>query len=99
MLLVVTLFPKAKTVARRPNGGQARRLCYNRAPPKRGEGRTGAVPAETTPPPCFPQNPLSPGDERTARRMRLTLYGCALLLLLAVVAAIVGAVHLVRSPL
>ncbi len=26
-----------------------------------------------TPPPYFPQNPLSPGDEKTARKLRLTL--------------------------
>ena len=49
------------------------------------------------PPPYFPQNPLSPGDERTARRMRLTLYGCAALAALALVGAIVGLVYLVRS--
>ena len=52
-----------------------------------------------TPPPYFPQNPLSPGDGRTARKMRLTLYGCALLLLLAAAAAFVGLVRLVRSLL
>ena len=49
-----------------------------------------------TPPPYFPQNPLSPGDEKTARKIRLTLYGCALLALLALVAAVFGVVHLVR---
>jgi len=53
------------------------------------------VPTDT-PPPYFPQNPLSPGDEKTARKIRLTLYGCALLALLALVAAVLGVVYLVR---
>ena len=56
------------------------------------------MPTET-PPPYFPQNPLSPGDERTARRMRLTFYGCAALVALGLLAAIVGVVYLVRSLL
>ena len=50
-----------------------------------------------TPPPYFPQTQLSPGDERTARRVRLTLYGCGILLVLGIVAAIVGVVLLIRS--
>ncbi|MFL6257368.1 MAG: hypothetical protein ACJ74T_20345 [Pyrinomonadaceae bacterium] len=56
------------------------------------------MPTET-PPPYFPQNPLSPGDEKTARKLRLTFYGCALLVALAVLAAIAGLVYLVRSLL
>ena len=52
-----------------------------------------------TPPPYFPQNPLSPGDEKTAKKLRLTFYGCVLLVALAVVAAVVGVVYLVRSML
>jgi len=56
------------------------------------------VPTDT-PPPYFPQNPLSPGDEKTARKLRLTFYGCALLVALAVLAAIVGVVYLVKSLL
>ncbi|HEX7955693.1 MAG TPA: hypothetical protein VF508_02055 [Pyrinomonadaceae bacterium] len=51
------------------------------------------------PPPYFPQNPLSPGDEKTARRMRLTFYGCAALAALGLLAAAVGVVYLVRSLL
>jgi len=51
------------------------------------------------PPPYFPQSPLSPGDEKTAKRMRLTLYGCAALLALGALAAVAGLVHLVRSLL
>jgi hypothetical protein len=54
------------------------------------------LPTET-PPPYFPQAALSPGDEKTARRMRLALYGCGLLLLLALAGAIWGVVHLFRS--
>jgi hypothetical protein len=54
------------------------------------------VPTET-PPPYFPQAALSPGDAKTARRMRLALYGCGFLLLLALVGAVVGIVYLFRS--
>ena len=56
------------------------------------------MPTET-PPPYFPQNPLSPGDEKTAKRLRLTFYGCVLFVALAAVAAVVGVVYLVRSLL
>jgi hypothetical protein len=56
------------------------------------------VPTDT-PPPYFPQNPLSPGDEKTARKLRLTFYGCALLVALAVLCALVGVVYLVKSLL
>jgi hypothetical protein len=56
------------------------------------------VPTET-PPPYFPQNPLSPGDARTAKRLRLTFYGCAVLLALGVLGAIVGLIYLIRSLL
>jgi hypothetical protein len=54
------------------------------------------VPTET-PPPYFPQNPLSPGDEKTAKRLRLTFYGCAALVALAAVGAVVGLVYVIRS--
>jgi hypothetical protein len=56
------------------------------------------VPTET-PPPYFPQNPLSPGDEKTARKLRLTFYGCAALAALLLLAATVGVFYLVRSLL
>ena len=52
--------------------------------------------ATKTPPPYFPQNPLSPGDEKTAKKLRLTFYGCGLLLVLAAVATVVGLVYLIR---
>ncbi|MCA1636265.1 MAG: hypothetical protein LC802_21875 [Acidobacteria bacterium] len=54
------------------------------------------MPTET-PPPYFPQTSLSPGDVKTARKMRLAFYGCGLLLLLALAGAILGVVYLVRS--
>jgi hypothetical protein len=54
------------------------------------------VPTET-PPPYFPQNPLSPGDEKTARRLRLTFYGCAVLALLALLAGLAGIIYFVSS--
>ena len=53
------------------------------------------MPTET-PPPYFPQNPLSPGDEKTAKKLRLTFYGCVALVLLAAIAAIVGTVYLIH---
>ncbi len=52
-----------------------------------------------TPPPYFPQNPLSPGDAKTARKLRLTFYGCTALVVLSVLAAIAGIIYLVRSLL
>ena len=69
-----------------------------RALPGADEETDPDVPTET-PPPYFPQNPLSPGDEKTARKLRLTFYGCALLVAHAVIAATVGVVYLVRSLL
>ena len=51
------------------------------------------------PPPYFPQNPLSPGDEKTARKMRLTFIGCLVLLALGALGVVVGLVYLVRSQL
>ncbi|MFL6286135.1 MAG: hypothetical protein ACJ74Q_23590 [Pyrinomonadaceae bacterium] len=54
------------------------------------------MPTET-PPPYFPQNPLSPGDEKTAKKLRLTFYGCAVLAVVAALAGVVGLVYLIRS--
>lgn len=62
------------------------------------QGEVLRLPTDT-PPPYFPQNPLSPGDEKTARKLRLTFYGCALLVALAVLGAVVGVVYLVKSLL
>lgn len=50
-----------------------------------------------TPPPYFPQNPLSPGDEKTARKLRLTFYGCIMLVVALLLAAILSVAHLIRS--
>ena len=50
----------------------------------------------STPPPYFPQNALSPGDDKTRRKMRLTFYGCIFLALAALAALVAGAVYLVR---
>ena len=86
---------KAKTVARAVRAGQAS-ACGTIA--RADEETSRDVPTDT-PPPYFPQNPLSPGDEKTARKLRLTFYGCAALVALAVIAAIAGAVYLVRSML
>ena len=56
---------------------------------------TDALPT-STPPPYFPQNALSPGDEKTRRRMRLTFYGCVVLLLLGLAGLVAGAVYIIR---
>ncbi len=61
------------------------------------DGRAGRTLPTETPPPYFPQTTLSPGDEKTARKMRLALYGCGFLLLLALAGAVWGVVHLFRS--
>lgn len=50
----------------------------------------------STPPPYFPQNALSPGDDQTRRKMRLTFYGCIFLALAAIAGLVAGAVYLVR---
>ena len=50
----------------------------------------------STPPPYFPQNALSPGDDKTRRKMRLTFYGCIVLALLGLAALVACAVYLVR---
>jgi hypothetical protein len=86
---------KRKRSTRRSRRASKRVACYNRpAPPK----ERPDVPTDR-PPPYFPQNPLSPGDEKTARRMRLTFIGCLVLLALGVLGVIVGLVYLVRSLL
>ncbi|HVF55563.1 MAG TPA: hypothetical protein VM934_05385 [Pyrinomonadaceae bacterium] len=54
------------------------------------------MPTET-PPPYFPQNTLSPGDEKTRRRIKLILVGCLVLLLLALASVIAGVVYLFAS--
>jgi hypothetical protein len=89
-----TVFPsKAKTVARAAATGK-QPGCATIA---RADEETDSDVPTNTPPPYFPQNQLSPGDEKTARKLRLTFYGCGVLLLLAAVAVVVGVVYLIRS--
>ena len=76
-------------------GGASKWAGRATIPGPRGEFKK-SVPTET-PPPYFPQNPLSPGDEKTARRVRLTLYGCVLLVLLLALGVVAGAVYLLWS--
>lgn len=52
--------------------------------------------ATNTPPPYFPQNPLSPGDKKTAKKLRLTFYGCIALLVLAAAGLVVAVVYLIH---
>jgi hypothetical protein len=53
------------------------------------------VPTET-PPPYFPQNTLSPGDQKTARKVKLALYGCIFLSLVGLAGLIIGTVYLIK---
>ena len=77
-------------------GPGASGVLQSPAPTRRPEGdRERGVPTNT-PPPYFPQNQLSPGDEKTARKLRLTFYGCGALVVLAAVAAVAGLVYLIR---
>ena len=58
-------------------------------------GREGLM-ATSTPPPYFPQNPLSPGDGGTARKMKTVLIGCAALSLILLVGVVVAIVYLLQ---
>ena len=49
-----------------------------------------------TPPPYFPQKSLSPPDEGRAKKMKLALIGCLVLLLVVGGGAIVGLYFLIR---
>lgn len=62
----------------------------------RAKGAREGVPTET-PPPYFPQNMLSPGDPKTARKMRLAFWGCAVLAVLGALGLVALVVYLVRS--
>ncbi len=50
----------------------------------------------STPPPYFPQNTLSPADEKTAKKLKLAFFGCLFLVLAALAGAVTGVVYLVR---
>ena len=54
------------------------------------------MPTET-PPPYFPQNMLSPGDDKTRRKIKLVFAGCLVLVLLALAGIIAGVVYLFTS--
>jgi hypothetical protein len=50
-----------------------------------------------TPPPYFPQNPLLPPDENRAKKVKLALFGCLILLLLLVGSIVWAIIHFFRT--
>ncbi len=50
-----------------------------------------------TPPPYFPQNPLSPPDPERYRKFKLAVAGCVTLIVLFMVGLIGGLIYLIRS--
>lgn len=50
-----------------------------------------------TPPPYFPQNPLLPPDEKRAKKVKLALFGCLLLLLLFIAGIVWAIIHFFSS--
>lgn len=50
----------------------------------------------STPPPYFPQNQLSPPDEGRAKKTKLALIGCLVLLIILIGGSIVGLIYLIR---
>ena len=50
----------------------------------------------STPPPYFPQNQLSPPDEGRAKKTKIALIGCLVLVLLAIGGSILGLFYLIR---
>jgi len=50
-----------------------------------------------TPPPYFPQNPLLPPDEKRAKKVKLAVAGCLLLLLILIGVIIYAVIYLIRS--
>ena len=53
------------------------------------------MPTET-PPPYFPQSQLSPPDEGRAKKTKLVLIGCLVLLLLTLGGTVLGLYYLIR---
>jgi hypothetical protein len=51
----------------------------------------------STPPPYFPQGALMPPDPNRARKFKLTVVGCGVLLLLLLIGAIALLVHFIRA--
>jgi hypothetical protein len=50
----------------------------------------------STPPPYFPQTSLSPPDPKARLKRKLTLFGCALGLILLLAGFVVGVVYLIK---
>ncbi|MCA1555277.1 MAG: hypothetical protein LC747_01160 [Acidobacteria bacterium] len=50
-----------------------------------------------TPPPYFPQNPLLPPDENRAKKVKLAVAGCLLLLLILVGVIVYTVIYLLKS--
>ncbi len=50
----------------------------------------------STPPPYFPQNPLSPADPKAKLKRRLMMLGCLLVLLILVAGFVVGTIYLIK---
>jgi hypothetical protein len=50
----------------------------------------------STPPPYFPQNSLLPPDENRARKVKLAIAGCLILVLLFVAAVVAATIYLLR---
>ena len=50
-----------------------------------------------TPPPYFPQNPLLPPDENRAKKVKLALVGCLLVLLLSGAGIVWAIIYFLRS--
>ncbi|HYP01794.1 MAG TPA: hypothetical protein VER76_16505 [Pyrinomonadaceae bacterium] len=51
----------------------------------------------STPPPYFPQNPLLPPDENRARKVKLALAGCLLLILLSAGVVVWAIIYLLKA--
>ena len=50
----------------------------------------------STPPPYFPQNSLLPPDENRARKVKLAIAGCLILVLLFVAGVVAATIYLLR---
>jgi hypothetical protein len=59
-------------------------------------GELNEVPTHI-PPPYFPQDTLSPGDDKTYKKMKLAFFGCLFLCLLALVGIVWGVIYLFRN--
>lgn len=51
----------------------------------------------STPPPYFPQNSLLPPDENRARKVKLAIVGCLVLIALIVTGVVAGVIYLLRA--